>query len=73
MSRPARTPAEARQRRLFLVFIGLALLIACGRILTARSRDGQTPFFSANDRSRWCTISALVDEGTYAIDNVRAR
>jgi hypothetical protein len=73
MSRPARTPAETRQRRLFLVFIGLALLIACGRILTARSRDGHTPFFSANDRSRWCTISALVDEGTYAIDNVRAR
>lgn len=28
------------------------------------------PFLSANDRSRWCTIRALVDEGTYAIDNV---
>lgn len=28
------------------------------------------PFLSANDRSRWCTIRALVEDGTYAIDNV---
>ena len=28
------------------------------------------PFLSANDRSRWCTIRALVDEGTYAIDRI---
>ena len=28
------------------------------------------PFLSANDRSRWCTIRALVDDGTYAIDNI---
>ncbi|GBD35338.1 hypothetical protein HRbin36_00449 [bacterium HR36] len=25
------------------------------------------PFFSSNDRSRWATIRALVDEGTYSI------
>jgi len=30
----------------------------------------QRPFLSANDRSRWCTIRALVDEGTYTIDNI---
>jgi hypothetical protein len=41
-----------------------------GRILNVQSRDGSTPFLSANDRSRWCTIRALVDEGTYSIDNV---
>ncbi len=28
------------------------------------------PFLSANDRSRWCTIRALVDDGTYAIDHI---
>lgn len=28
------------------------------------------PFLSANDRSRWCTIRALVEYGTYAIDEV---
>lgn len=28
------------------------------------------PMLSANDRSRWCTIRALVEDGTYAIDRV---
>lgn len=28
------------------------------------------PFLSANDRSRWCTIRALVEHGTYAIDHI---
>jgi hypothetical protein len=41
-----------------------------GRILTVTSADGQTPFLSANDRSRWCTIRSLVDHGTYVIDAV---
>ncbi|HEV3024604.1 MAG TPA: hypothetical protein VGX76_19145 [Pirellulales bacterium] len=30
----------------------------------------QRPFLSANDRSRWCTVRALVEHGTYAIDEV---
>jgi hypothetical protein len=30
----------------------------------------QRPFLSANDRSRWNTIRALVEHGTYAIDDV---
>jgi hypothetical protein len=30
----------------------------------------QRPFLSANDRSRWCTVRALVEHGTYAIDDV---
>ncbi len=30
----------------------------------------QRPFLSANDRSRWATIRALVEYGTYAIDDV---
>ncbi len=28
------------------------------------------PFLSANDRSRWDTVRALVEHGTYAIDDV---
>jgi hypothetical protein len=32
----------------------------------------QRPFLSANDRSRWATVRSLVEEGTYAIDNVVA-
>jgi hypothetical protein len=51
------------------------LLIICsvatvgGRALTVNSWD-HSPFFSANDRSRWCTIRALGDAGTYEIDDV---
>ncbi len=30
----------------------------------------QRPFLSANDRSRWATVRALVDYGTYAIDDI---
>lgn len=32
----------------------------------------QRPFLSANDRSRWTTVRALVERGTYAIDEVIA-
>jgi hypothetical protein len=32
----------------------------------------QRPFLSANDRSRWTTIRALVERGTYAIDDIIA-
>ena len=30
----------------------------------------QRPFLSANDRSRWCTVRSLVEQGTYAIDEI---
>lgn len=33
-------------------------------------RRQQRPFLSGNDRSRWCTVRALVEHGTYAIDQV---
>jgi hypothetical protein len=32
-----------------------------------RYRPAPTPMFSSNDRSRWATVRALVDEGTFAI------
>jgi hypothetical protein len=32
----------------------------------------QRPFLSANDRSRWCAVRALVERGTYAIDEIQA-
>jgi hypothetical protein len=33
-------------------------------------RSLQRPFLSGNDRSRWCTVRALVEHGTYAIDDI---
>jgi hypothetical protein len=44
-----------------------------GRVLSVTAPDGRTPFLSANDRSRWCTIRALVDHGTFEIDEVILR
>ncbi|HVC97185.1 MAG TPA: hypothetical protein VND64_26130, partial [Pirellulales bacterium] len=35
-----------------------------------RDWQKQRPFLSANDRSRWCTVRALVEHGTYAIDDI---
>ncbi len=61
------------RRTVYALLIVSSLATVAGRILATQSRDGHTPFFSANDRSRWSTISALVDEGTYAIDQVRRR
>ncbi len=52
----------------------LLIVVSCastaGRILTVTSDDGKTPFLSANDRSRWSTIRALVDNGTFELDEV---
>jgi hypothetical protein len=38
-----------------------------GRRLWPKSRPEPMPTFSSNDRSRWATIRALVDDGTYVI------
>jgi hypothetical protein len=52
------------------------LLLAAGaviqlvRIVQVQSSTGETPFLSANDRSRWCTIASLAIKGTYVIDSV---
>ena len=53
------------------------LIVASAGVMTARitqvrssSLKDPSPFLSANDRSRWCTIRSLVDEGTYSIDKV---
>jgi hypothetical protein len=37
--------------------------------LQNHAAQGDSPFFSANDRSRWCTIRSLGDSGTYEIDD----
>ena len=51
------------------------LLVTCvgamtGRIWRVESSLGKTPLLSANDRSRWATVRALVDHGTFALDEV---
>ena len=60
------------RRAVYLLLIVTTTAAMVGRVLTVKSKSDRTPtpFLSANDRSRWCTIRALVDERTYAIDRV---
>lgn len=62
--------ARRERRSIYTLLIVIATVLAAGRIATVTSREGDTAFLSANDRSRWCTIAALVEDGTYAIDRL---
>ncbi|MCC9602382.1 hypothetical protein LOC67_17670 [Stieleria sp. JC731] len=55
-------------RSVYALLIVATLSIVSGRIAVVISREGDTAFLSANDRSRWCTIAALVEHGSYEID-----
>lgn len=61
---------RGERRRAQLVMVVAVLALVAGRICEVTSREGDTAFCSANDRSRWCTIASLVEHGTYAIDDV---
>lgn len=56
-------------RRICWLLAGLAIALTAGRIAVVRSKTGEVPFQSANDRSRWSTIAALIDYRTYQIDH----
>ncbi len=73
----------------YALLIALSVGNAAGRILAVNSVDKlaldkqrltegkrtsiQRPFLSANDRSRWLAIRALVEEGRWEIDNITAQ
>ena len=71
---PAELPNWCAQRHwaIFWIIIVCSVASVAGRIITVQnhSADGEPAFFSANDRSRWSTIRALGDSGTYEIDAV---
>jgi hypothetical protein len=48
----------------------IAAKVAAARPEIEAAERRQRPFLSANDRSRWLTVRALVDHGTFAIDDV---
>ena len=58
------------RRSIYWTFIAITMCIAAGRICNVVSKEGDTAFLSANDRSRWCTVASLVDDGTYEIDRL---
>jgi hypothetical protein len=61
------------RRNLYAILIISSAATMVGRIMHVESKSGKTAMLSANDRSRWCTIRALVDHGTYEIDAVTKR
>ncbi len=64
---------EAAHQLRWMVY-GLLLVTSVGAMIgrtwTVKSSLGKTPLLSANDRSRWSTVRALVDHGTFALDEV---
>jgi hypothetical protein len=56
----------------YTLLIAITLGAATARVMQVQSasRADPSPFLSANDKSRWATVRALVDHGTYAIDDV---
>ena len=62
--------SDELRRIVYTLLIVTSAATMVGRILAVESRSGKTTMLSANDRSRWCTIRALVDHGTYEIDQV---
>jgi hypothetical protein len=63
----------ALRRIVYALLIVISASEMTGRILQVKSKSGRTPMLSANDRSRWANIRALVDHGTYEIDAVSYR
>jgi hypothetical protein len=59
---PAANESATSRGTAFTLLILASAAMMAGRILAA-----DQAILSANDRSRWCTIRALVDHGTYAI------
>ena len=52
------------------LLIAMAIVVQVARILGVTAVHGELPFLSANDRSRWCAIAALMEDGKWEIDRV---
>lgn len=68
MNQPPRVDPIKSYSLLSWLVIGLASVIQLSRILGITAPHGELPFLSANDRSRWCAIAALTEDGTWEID-----
>jgi hypothetical protein len=71
---PTELPNWCAQRHwaIFWILIICSVATVAGRVMVVQNHKAQadTPFFSANDRSRWATIRMLGDEGRYEIDGL---
>lgn len=67
----------ARHWSIYWLLIFCSVAMISGRVMTLNHHAAphgvsnvDAPFFSANDRSRWCTVRSLGDHGKYEIDDV---
>ncbi|MEI8213680.1 MAG: hypothetical protein WCI02_16145 [Planctomycetota bacterium] len=60
------TRMDTRSIGWFIILIATAMQLA--RIVGISAVHGELPFLSANDRSRWCAIAALTQDGVWEID-----
>ena len=72
MNAPSLSVTDYLRWSVYGLLISVSVGAMAARVMQAESasRADPSPFLSANDRSRWATIRALVDEGTYAIDRI---
>lgn len=63
---------EPRNERLKMhtILIVATLSLVAGRIATVINTEGDAAFLSANDRSRWVSVAALVEQHTFEIDEL---
>ena len=59
-----------RYRDAAWLLIGIAFTMQLARVLGISAVHGELPFLSANDRSRWCAIAALTEDGKWEIDRI---
>jgi hypothetical protein len=69
---PGYTLSATSRRSFYALLIAVSTGLTMARIARVDSPDPKspTPFLSANDRSRWATIRALGDDGTYVLDKI---
>lgn len=59
-----------RYRDVAWLLIAVAAVMQVARVLGVAAVHGEHPFLSANDRSRWAAIAALIEDGKWEIDRV---
>ena len=66
----ARVKLEARLEKEEITEAEFEEKLAAATARYTKAKQMQRPFLSANDRSRWMAVRALVEQGTYQIDGV---
>ena len=67
--------SENKSLRFFWLVVALLVLLSSVRMAGTRAKDSkhddhESMMLSANDRSRWAMIYAMVEHGTFSIDQV---